>query len=124
MNEQIGLIAYGLDRAPAGIARYTKELAAALRHAGVDMTILHAGKPTVSSDTVRLFGSGLMPGLLSIGQVEIARIARRQKLAVVHDPTGCAPILLTGAQRVATIHDAIPYIYPDTSTRLDWLICP
>jgi glycosyltransferase involved in cell wall biosynthesis len=122
MNAHIGLIAYGLDRAPAGIARYTKELAAALCHAGVDVTILQAGNATYKSNAVRLFGSGLMPGLLSIGQVEIARIARRQKLAVVHDPTGCVPTLLTSARRVSTIHDAIPYIYPHTSTRLDWLI--
>lgn len=122
MNGQIGLIAYGLERAPGGIARYSKELIAALQKAGVNITILQAGELRHYNRTIPLRGSKLLPGLLTIGQIEVARITHQQKLALVHDPTGCAPLWLTGARRVVTIHDVIPYIYPETSTRLDWLI--
>ena len=122
MSVPIGFIAYGLDRAPTGIGRYSKELIAALCRAGVNVTILQAGKGLRGNGTIRLPGSRLLPGLLTIGQAEIAWTIRRQKVALVHDPTGCVPLSLTGARRVATLHDAIPYIYPETSTRLDWLI--
>jgi len=122
MNTEIGLITYGLDRAPTGIARYSRELIAALQRAKTNVTILQTEKVAGGTRTVGLRASRFLPGLLTFGQIEIARISRQKKLALVHDPTGCAPLLLTGAKRVVTIHDMIPYIYPETSTRLDWLI--
>jgi glycosyltransferase involved in cell wall biosynthesis len=122
MNGQIGLIAYGLDRAPGGIARYSKELIAALQKAGVNITILQAGELTHYNRSIPLRGSKRLPGLLTIGQIEVARITQQRRLALVHDPTGCAPLWLTRAWRVVTIHDVIPFIYPETSSRLDWLI--
>jgi glycosyltransferase involved in cell wall biosynthesis len=63
-----------------------------------------------------------LPGLLTVGQVEIAAVARRLALDVVHDPVGVMPLLLTSAVRVVTIHDAIPYVFPQTSTRFDQLV--
>jgi glycosyltransferase involved in cell wall biosynthesis len=54
--------------------------------------------------------------------VQIAQAARRHRLALVHDPTGVVPLAFTHARCVATIHDVIPYVYPHTSTTLDWLI--
>jgi glycosyltransferase involved in cell wall biosynthesis len=122
MKLNIGLIAYGLDRESGGIVRYSKELISALRRAGANPTILQTGKVTPSKGTIPLRGSKLLPGLLTIGQIEVARISYQQKLQLVHDPTGCAPLWFTGARRVVTIHDVIPYIYPETSSRLDWMI--
>lgn len=121
MNANYGFITYGLDRKPGGIGRYSLELLAALRAGGVWPTVLNAGRAT-EPDAVSLPGAGLLPGLLSIGQVAIAREARRRRLDLVHDPTGTAPLMLTNARRVVTIHDVIPYIYPKTSSRLDRLI--
>ena len=120
MNTSIGFISYALDRAPGGIGRYTKELMGALREAGTGLTVLQAGR--TSTDAVSLPGARLLPGLLTVGQVQIAWNAWRRRLALVHDPTGSMPLFVTGARRVATIHDVIPYIYPETCTKLDWLI--
>jgi glycosyltransferase involved in cell wall biosynthesis len=122
MNNHYGLIAYALDRQPGGIGRYTSELMRSLQQVGAKLTILHAGATAQRNGVVSLRGSRLLPGLLSIGQIEIGWAAARSNLAIVHDPTGCAPLMLTGARRVATIHDVIPYIYPQTSSQLDWLI--
>jgi glycosyltransferase involved in cell wall biosynthesis len=117
-----GLITYLLDREPGGIGRYTVELLHALRAAGTDITVLNAGAAGAPEGAQVLPGARLLPGLLTIGQAEIAWCAWRRNLGLIHDPTGAMPLLLTGARRVATIHDVIPYIYPETSSRLDWLI--
>ena len=122
MNAKIGLIAYGLDREISGIGRYTRELADALRQAGIHLSLLQAQGVNNKQEAIRLFSARLLPALLTAGQFEIAWAANRQKLALIHDPTGCAPLAFTGAQRVLTLHDVIPYIYPQTSTKLDWLI--
>jgi glycosyltransferase involved in cell wall biosynthesis len=122
MNQKVGFVSYALDRSPGGIGRYSKELLDALKRAGVPLTVLHAGGHQALDGVVGLKGARLLPGLLTVGQVEIAWQARRRRLEVVHDPTGSVPLLLTGVRRVATIHDVIPYIYPRTSSALDWLI--
>ena len=116
------MIHYGLDRQATGIGRYTSELTAALAAQGVAVHRLWAGPRPAAAAGETLPGAYRLPGLLTIGQAEIAWQARRLWLDVVHDPTGAMPLLLTGAARVVTIHDAIPYVYPQTSTRLDWLI--
>lgn len=120
---RVGLLAYALDRATGGIARYTRELRRALTDVGVSLTTLEAGRSARRSDgTVPLPGAGLLPGLMTLGQAEIGWAARRHRLALVHDPTGVSPLLLTPARRVATIHDVIPLIHPAASTTLDRLI--
>jgi glycosyltransferase involved in cell wall biosynthesis len=116
------MISYALNRAPGGIGRYTKELVAALRRAGVAVTMLQAGMADLQPGAVGLRGARLLPALLTLGQFEIARAARQKNLALIHDPTASAPLLLARTPRVVTIHDAIPYIYPETSTALDRLI--
>ena len=118
----VGIVHYGLDRQAGGIGRYTTKLSGALAGQGVDTLRLWAGVRPLQADGAALPKAYLLPGLLTFGQVEIAWLARRRRLDVVHDPTGALPLLLTGAARVVTIHDAIPYVYPQTSTRLDWLI--
>lgn len=117
----IGYLTYALDRAPGGIGRYTRELLGALRDAGLGVTVLSAGGPPDGA-TLRLPGAHLLPGLLTLGQAQIAWLARRRGLPLIHDPTGTMPLLLTGARKVVTIHDVIPYIYPETSSLLDRLI--
>lgn len=119
---RIGLIAYGLDRQTGGIGRYTSELTRALRDRGIDLVVLNAGRAAVVPGVHVLRGSRLLPALLTIGQIEIARSVQRLGLDLVHDPTGVMPLMLTGAGRVATIHDVIPYVHPAASTWLDWLI--
>jgi glycosyltransferase involved in cell wall biosynthesis len=59
---------------------------------------------------------------MTSGQIAIRQKAEDLDLDVVHDPTGAMLLTLTGGARVLTIHDVIPYVYPETSTRLDWLI--
>ena len=122
MTLRVGLVHYGLDRQASGIGRYTVQLADALAGQGVDVYPLWAGSCPPGAGGAALPGAYLLPGLLTLGQAEIAWLARRLRLDVVHDPTGAMPLLLAGPPRVTTIHDAIPYVYPQTSTRLDWLI--
>jgi glycosyltransferase involved in cell wall biosynthesis len=122
MTIRVGIVHYALDRQPGGIGRYTGELARALAGLGVCVHPLWAGARPAGAAGQSLRGARRLPGLLTTGQVEIARQARRLALDAVHDPTGAIPLLLAGAARVTTIHDAIPYIYPRTSSRLDWLI--
>lgn len=78
----------------------------------------------VSSDfhSVNLPGAEFLPGLLTLGQIEIGLHSRRYGLGLVHDPTGSAPLLLTPTKRVVTIHDVAPYVLKDTSTVLDRFI--
>jgi glycosyltransferase involved in cell wall biosynthesis len=122
MTMRVGLIHYGLDRPIGGIGRYTAALAGALAEQGVCVHPLWAGAPPVGVSGHALRGAYRLPGLLTVGQAQIAAAARQLRLDVVHDPTGAMPLSLTGAARVATIHDAIPYVYPQTSARLDRLI--
>lgn len=122
MKSRVGFLAYALDRAAGGIGRYTRELLDRLAHSDINVITLHAGYAAKRDGQVNLAGAGLLPGLLTVGQAEIAWAARQHKLALVHDPTGCIPLVLTGVRRVVTIHDAIPYVDPQTSTALDWLI--
>jgi hypothetical protein len=86
-----GLIGYGLDRPAIGIGRYTRELLAALRRSGLEITVLYAGRASPADGEVSLPGARLLPGLLTLGQAEIAWAAKRRRLSLVHDPTGCLP---------------------------------
>ena len=119
---QIGFVTYGLNRALGGIGRYTEELLVALQNGGSSLLQLQAGDHQLPGTAVRLWGSKLLQGLLTIGQAEISWLARQHNLDIVHDPTGSMPLFLTGRAKVTTIHDVVPYIYPETSSRLDWLI--
>ncbi len=120
---QVGMITYALDRAPGGIGRYTQELTRALQAQEVPLTLLHAGrKPEFLDNQVSLPGSRFLPGLLTIGQAEIGWVGKRKKLSLIHDPVGVMPLFLTGTRKILSIHDVVPYIYPETSTKLDKLI--
>lgn len=122
MTLSVGLIRYGLDRQATGIGRYTVAIGHALAAQNVSVHSLWAGAKPADQAGKILHGAYRLPGLLSIGQLEIAQLARQLHLDIVHDPTGAMPLLLTGAARIVTVHDVVPYVYPHTSTRLDWLI--
>lgn len=122
MSDRIGLINDGADRPTSGITRYTSELMSALDAQRAPVTILDAGNGSGRSDSVVLKGSRRAPGLLTIGQAEIAWYTRNQKLTLVHDPTGLAPLFMTPAKRISSIHDVIPLIFPEASTQLNRVV--
>ena len=122
MKQHIGIISYGLERQAGGIARYSRELMTELQRVGLNFAVLKAGSTTSVNGEIAIRGARLLPGLLTIGQIEIARVAHKKRLALIHDPTGCAPLWFASVNRVVTIHDVIPHIYPETSSKLDWMI--
>jgi glycosyltransferase involved in cell wall biosynthesis len=122
MMSEIGLLTYAHDRPAGGIGRYTQELSRALRSNEACPLILRAGSNGRDQDSVPLPGARLLPALLTLGQAEIAWQARRHRLKLIHDPTGTMPLALAGSKKVSTIHDVIPFIFPETSTLLDRLI--
>ncbi len=122
-----GLVAYALERNASGIGQYTLRLLEGLVATGHMPLVLQSGDwpPGLHPDgyqVVRLPGSGLLPALLTLGQVQIGWQARRRGLKLVHDPTGTIPLGLCKAKRVVTLHDAIPYVYPHVSTTMDRLV--
>jgi glycosyltransferase involved in cell wall biosynthesis len=119
---RIGLIFYGLDRHLTGIGRYTESLLACLSRENIDPILLHAGRRGAPPGSLTLPGCRWLPALLTLGQVQISYMAGRHGLELIHDPTGTMPHTLARAKKVATVHDMVPYIYPQTSSRLDWLI--
>lgn len=127
---RVGMIVYGLDRPLTGIGRYTVELVramAALADAP-EIILLSAGSTQRLAaehlPQVPLAGCRLLPGLLTLGNIEIAALARRLHLDIVHDSSGIAPFALGGggAKVVVTVHDVIPLSFPGVSSRLDTLI--
>ncbi|MBE9474191.1 MAG: glycosyltransferase family 4 protein, partial [Chloroflexi bacterium] len=84
--------------------------------------MLRSGDVGEGFHSKNLMGAGLLPSLLTLGQIEIGWYSRKQNLELIHDPTGSAPLLLTPIKRVVTVYDAVPWVYPDTSTVLDQLI--
>lgn len=129
---KLGLLAYGLDRPLTGIGRYAVELVSAL--AGliddVDITLLKPFPGSVIAlerqlRTVRFYGR-LLPSLMTVGPPQIAAVAARYKLNVVHDPFGVSPFLVPRSVarfgRVVTIHDMVPFVFPETHAKLTNLL--
>ena len=125
---RVGLIGYGLDRPAAGIARYSIELAKALKSSEheIDLVLLQPFEDQLAHiegiENAPFRGGRLLPGLMTLGTIAIDRTARKQHLDVVHDPTGVAPFIVPSRLRsfktVVTIHDMVPFIYPETHDTL------
>jgi glycosyltransferase involved in cell wall biosynthesis len=128
-----GLLGYGLDRPQSGISRYAVELARALACYSDDLNLSLlvpfegpvAGLEDVYPTATRLHGR-LLPAYMASGPAQIARVAHKEELDIVHDPQGVAPFLvprrLGGFARVVTIHDVTPFVHPETHTRITNLL--
>src|SRR5687767_15153283 len=93
---RFGFLTYGLDRPLLGISRAVLELGRALqRHEDCEPLFLtpYRDGPFADSRTphAHLFGARLLPGLLSLGALQVPIAARRHALALVHDPCGANP---------------------------------
>jgi len=130
---RVGMLAYGLDRPGSGIARYAVELVNALAASepGIEVVLLvpFAGDlPEIDARVARvhLLGLSRLPAMMTAGPVAIAAAARARRLDVVHDPTGISPFLLPRRvapfARLVTIHDMVPFVYPETHARLTNLL--
>jgi glycosyltransferase involved in cell wall biosynthesis len=118
----VGFVVYALDRNPGGIGQYTRGLLAGLQRIGCEPLVLQAGRVECDNGTVPLPGAGLLPGLLTLGQLQIRRAVQRHNLTLVHDPTGTAPLMLCPSKRVVTLHDVFPLSFPGHSAALEALI--
>jgi glycosyltransferase involved in cell wall biosynthesis len=125
---QVGYVTYGLDRPLSGIGRYAVELALALAELDDQpaVTLLNpfntASHPLQGLFPARQLRGCLLPSFMVAGPVQIARLARRYRFSVVHDPSGISPFLTRtwpkATRRVVTLHDMIPFVYPETHARL------
>jgi glycosyltransferase involved in cell wall biosynthesis len=133
---RIGYLTYGLDRAPTGIGRYAVELlrAMARQHSQHEFVLLSTEREDRHGlwgafERVDLSAYRLLPSMLSLGNIALSTAIHRYNLALVHDPNGIVPFFgpACAARRIATIHDAFAYVYPQTHNRLDtwryhWLL--
>ncbi len=125
---RIGYLTYGLDRSPAGIARYAVELLRALdrcdhQHELVLLTTEQQDPHGLWQQFEHhpLVGCQRLPVLMTVGNLLLSRATRQHHLDLVHDPNGIAPFLGpdTGTRRVVTIHDAFAYVVADAHNWLD-----
>jgi glycosyltransferase involved in cell wall biosynthesis len=125
---RLGLLGYGLDRPLTGIGRYSVDLAQHLVSLGDGISlelIKPFSKPAHGLDrplsTRRILGRRL-PAYMVAGPAQIAAVAHRDRLDVIHDPFGVSPFFmprrLAPFGRVLTLHDMVPFVYPETHARL------
>ncbi len=116
---RVGLLAYGLDRPQSGVTRVARELGNAFAARDdvevVPLTTYRRG-PFADAPSARILrGCARLPALMLLGGAQIGRIARDERLDIVHDPIGIAPFLFSARgseRRVVTLHDAIAFVYP------------
>jgi glycosyltransferase involved in cell wall biosynthesis len=124
---RVGFFTYGMNERMTGIARYTVQLTYALKKLESSLEIILLN-PYPSSkhpwykdfETYPLPHLRLLPSAASLGNLLLHQAARNLKLDILHDPCGIAPFLFPtkAYKRVTTIHDAIPFIYPQTQPLL------
>ena len=125
---RFGLLTYGLERPAFGIARSVLSLGRALQQtAGAEPLFLTTYRrgPFVEPETPHAYvpGARLLPALMSIGALQLHRLATRLQLPLVHDPSGVCPFVVGRRTarygRVVTLHDATSFRYPATHSLLD-----
>lgn len=128
---RFGYLTYGLERPHFGVGRSVFELGKALAERAdcepVFLTPYGEGpfrQPPFHS--ARLPGSRLLPAMMALGALEIPWVARQEGLELVHDPVGISPFLPRrlggGFRRVVTLHDAIPWLFPETQTAFNTFV--
>ena len=130
MTLRVGYLTYGLDRAPTGIGRYAVNLVRALAALpNAPDIVLLTTEQTDSHGLWRdfehhpLVGCRYLPALLTIGNLQLSRAARRYQFDVLHDPNGIAPFLgrRTATRRITTLHDVFAYTQPQSHNRLEYM---
>ena len=125
---RVGIVTYALDRPLAGIGRAARGLIEALDATdGIDVVPLtpYADGPFQGPgwESWRLRGCRLLPALMTLGNVAVLNAARRADLDIVHDPTSVSPFFIRPGWgdrgRVLTIHDVVPFLFPETHTALN-----
>ncbi|HEY8446128.1 MAG TPA: glycosyltransferase family 1 protein [Thermomicrobiales bacterium] len=130
---RVGLVAYGIDRPFSGIGRYAIQLSDALQRCQHDMEFVLLSPIGQSSAPFNrqllnrpLKSARKLPLMMTAGPLEVGLQARALRLDVVHDLAGGSffylPRQIAPFVRVVTIHDAIPYVYPETHARLTNLL--
>ncbi len=127
---RIGIITYALDRQRTGIGRYTIELLRAMvtLDEQPEIIVLSAGGTQsirqLGLRCVPLHGSRLLPGLMTLGQLQLPFLVKRLGLDMIHDTTGMSPFFFsTGRTKtVVTLYDVFPLSFPGFSTTWDSLI--
>ncbi|HVX31174.1 MAG TPA: glycosyltransferase family 1 protein [Nitrolancea sp.] len=129
---RLGLLGYGLDRPLTGIGRYSVELAHQLSRCP-DALSLELIKPFSASIAglpdgipARRIAGRRLPAYMLAAPSQLAAVARRDRLDIIHDPFGVSPFFLPRRiapfKRVLTLHDVIPYVFPETHARLTNLL--
>jgi glycosyltransferase involved in cell wall biosynthesis len=128
---RFGFVTYGLDRPAFGISRTTLSLGRALeRCQGAEPVFLtpYSRGPFAEAHSrhLHLVGARLAPGLMTIGALQLPVLAGRERLRLIHDPTGMSPFIfsrrLGSYKRVVTLYDATPFLFPETHTLLTTLL--
>ena len=128
---RVGFLTYGMNETMTGIGRYTVELTRALRRLEPSLEIVLLNPyPDSPHPWYREFEVyplpelRLLPATASLGNWALHRAAVKLDLGLLHDPCGVAPFLTLPPRyrRIVTLHDAIPYIYPETQPRLTRLV--
>ncbi|MCE5359409.1 MAG: glycosyltransferase family 4 protein [Acidithiobacillus sp.] len=127
----MGFFTYGMGRYLTGIGQYAYRLTYALRDLNPRLELILVNPypdstlkwfrdfPTFPVPTLRR-----LPAVLAWGSLALASASRRLKLDIFHDPCGIAPFLgpFGTTQRVVTVHDAIPYLFPHLTPTLTRLV--
>lgn len=129
---RIGFFTYGMNgQRMTGIARYAVELTRALHALDPKLEIILLNPYPDSEhpwyeefETYPLPQLRLLPFAVSAGNWLLHRASLKLKLDILHDPCGIAPFLMPVRRykRITTVHDAIPFIYPETQPLLTRLV--
>ena len=128
---RLGMLGYGLDRPLTGIGRYAVELTQHFSTSDeLAVTLMKPFAQPVTEleprvGTSRIHGR-LLPSYMLAGPAQITAIARKRRLNVIHDPFGVSPFFAPRSigrfGRVVTIHDMIPFVFPETHAPLTNLL--
>lgn len=121
---RIGVVTYGIHgERMTGIARYAVELTRAMARIDPSHEIIllnpYPDDPHPWYADYRIYPLpqlSLLPFAATVGNIQLHHVAKKLALDVLFDPTGIAPFLMFDGSyvRAVTIHDAIPFIFPET----------
>ncbi len=127
---RVGFFTYGMKQTLTGIGRYAVELTRALKalEPNLDIVLLNPYPESELGwykefETYPVPQLQLMPYAASVGNLILHQTAKKLRLEILHDPCGIAPFVSPGGyKKITTVHDAIPFIYPETQPLLTRLV--